>query len=362
MCSVSSCCAGHSSCKVTPESSQYTHIVANMRKAGSCDSENVRATKPKATTALTSREIQPADEQADKSGQQARHAEHSRKKHKSDRRDPHKPTGAEKAAQVQAKATDYVEQLAAPEVQVAKHGTLAVAEKRQADYNKLKPWADTAGDINPENGAPRATGHQSRDSAYKHSVEARRLPGRQTPPADANPDGNQSPRGQLHEDVHDINDHSDVSNTPGSQPSPLHEEPLDADTNDSTDGKSAVEQQQAQDGASAARLLRSTSDMSSEIDECNQHTKTKQAREGERKKREGSKAADPSEAVQDRLYEEQTQQIHPQNDSEEAKRCILLAIKHVLHHMTNIVCLVFKHVLHHLTSIACLAFKQCRSF
>ena len=331
-----------------------------MRKAGSCDSESVHSPKPKATTVLTLREIQPAVEQADKSGQQARHAEHSRKKHKSDRRDSHKPTGAEKAAQVQAKATDYVEQLAAPEVQVAKYGTLAVAEKRQAGYNKLiKPWADTAGDINPENGAPRATGHQSTDSSYKHSVEARRLPGRQTPPADANPYGNQSPRGQLHEDVYDMDDHSDVSNTAGSQPSSRHEEPLDADTNDSTDGKSADEQAQAQDGASAARLLRSTSDMSSEIDECNQHSKTIQAREGEKKKREGSKAADPSEAVQDRLYEEQTQQIHPQNDSEEAKRCILLAIQHALHHLTNIVCLVFKHVLHHMTSIA---FKHCRSF
>lgn len=81
--------------------------------------------------------------------------------------------GAQQAAKVQEKATQLVQQLAAPDGSrgpYEHHGTLAKAEHRQDSYNQsieTKPWASSTEQAchNPTAGLPMQTGHYANQRA-----------------------------------------------------------------------------------------------------------------------------------------------------------------------------------------------------
>lgn len=247
-----------------------------MPKPEGSKSDNTGSPQPKAHRALQPQDTEPATQRTDSE----EHAQHSRKKQKSNKHS----AGADRAAEVQAKATSYVEQLAAPEPDIAKTGTMAIAEKRQKDYNKhmqAKPWADTGRcKFDPRNGALALAGEQTKDSVFKDSAEARRLPGWQAPPSAESSQRHQPPQKQLKSQK----EVDDSSATASSQSSLSYGE----DKTQNVEGESSSGQEEAQQPQAEAD------------------------------------AAEVSKATRDRLYDEQTQQHHPQNDSKGAKRCLFL--------------------------------------
>lgn len=269
--------------------------------------------RPQARKAIQPQDTGPAGRHSDTAAEQEHRSQHSSKRHRSGSQDSDQHTGAEKAAEVQAKATKLVGELAEPEPDLAKTGTLALAEKRQKDYNKhmqAKPWADMGGaDEGPPTGALSSlSGQQPKSSALENSAEARRLPGWQAPQRNEAPEGNQPAQVQNHKDVHD------ESATADTQASSAHNKQA---THTADDNHQNGKEQTQHDVGQNAQPLHGSTGMRDEIEQCNQHAGSKQVQD-EHKGSQGARR--PSEAVQDRLFDEQTQQHHPQNDSEDAKR------------------------------------------
>lgn len=300
---------GYSSCKERPKRPQHRH----MTKESSSGSEG-SGPRPQARKAIQPQDTGPAGRHSDTAAEQEHRSQHSSKRHRSGSQDSDQHTGAEKAAEVQAKATKLVGELAEPEPDLAKTGTLALAEKRQKDYNKhmqAKPWADMGGaDAGPPTGALSSlSGQQPKSSALEDSAEARRLPGWQAPQRNEAPDGNQPAQVQTHKDVHD------ESATVDTQASCAHNKEA---THTADDNHRNGKEQTQHDADQPAQPLQGSTGMRDEIEQFHQHEGSKQAQD----EHKGSQGARPSGAVQDRLFDEQTQQHHPQNDSEEAKRSV----------------------------------------
>lgn len=306
------CCTGYSSCKERSQGAQHRHMTLGRSKGASSDSQSPNP-KPTAHMAIQPQDVESAAGQSDRAGEQKRRTLPHSKRHKPNKQDAHQQTGAETAAKVQAKATRIVGEFAAPEPDLAQTGTLALAEKRQKDYNnhmQAKPCADTGGSVfDRRTGAALLTGHESKDSAFKDSAEARRLPGWQASYDSELHQDKQSPQQQLHSNVHD--------DSAAARPQTRGES---GDTQTANDQKSANGHEQAQQSeAQSSQPSHCSSGMFDEIAECNQHAESKETQSPDAG--HGGQAARLSEDVQDRLYDEQTQQHHPQNNSEEAKRC-----------------------------------------
>ena len=231
---------------------------------------------------------------------------------------------------------------------------MAIAEKRQKDYNKhmqAKPWGDTSDtDFDPTGGALALAGEQTKDSVFKDSAEARRLPGWQAPPSAESSQRHQPPQNQLRsfKEADDSSatarSHTSLShgednkqNVQGNgssrqegaqQPQAegdaqmSHQDSLSGGGGDthSRGGRQRSGAEDAQQPQGGAQTSQGSSGMSEEIEECNQRTNSKKAKEKD--EGHGGHAAEASKATQDRLHDEQTQQHHPQNDCEDSKRCL----------------------------------------
>lgn len=198
-------------------------------------------------------------------------------------------TGAQQAAKVQEKATQLVQQLAAPRSSYEHSGTLAKAEHRQDGYNQSideKPWAgnteQTRHSTHPTAGLTMRTGHytdlHSPDhksvSASSHNTEPADSSGKSTVPA--------KPVEQTKSDR------------------ARRSCPLQAPTSAAAPPSEASSQSEADSASHAIQACKEFSNF--------------------QKNTRNSKDKSDMASTEERQRDEQTNQHHQQNDPEDAKR------------------------------------------
>ena len=245
---------------------------------GASPSEGSRASAP--LTPVHSSGSESLDQSRNASSK--RPAQHERYHHAEIKR---RKTGAQQAAKVQEKATQLVQQLAAPRPSYEHRGTLAKAEHRQDGYNQSideKPWAgsteQTRHSTHPTAGLTMQTGHytdvHSPDhksvSASSHNTEPADSSGKSTVPA--------KPVEQTEAD-------RARRSAPLQAPASLSEAPSQSEA----------------DSASHA------------IQACKEFSSTQ-------KNTRNSKDKSDMASTEERQRDEQTHQHHQQNDPEDAKR------------------------------------------
>ncbi len=195
--------------------------------------------------------------------------------------------GAQQAAKVQEKATQLLQQLAAPDGSrgpYEHHGTLAKAEHRQDAYNQsieTKPWASSVEQArhNPTAGLPMQTGHY----ADQHAL-------------DQDSDSACPRSGSAADSPADPAEHVQQTNSDPSQRCTSLQSPefaADSDAEDTSEFEANCE--------------------SPAIEACKQLSSTQ--------KYTRNAHANPSKAaIRERQRDEQTNQNHQQNDPEDEKR------------------------------------------
>ncbi|DBA76520.1 TPA: hypothetical protein ACH3X2_008576 [Trebouxia sp. C0005] len=195
--------------------------------------------------------------------------------------------GTQQAAKVQEKATQLVQQLAAPDGSrgpYEHHGTLAKAEHRQDSYNQsieTKPWASSIQQAchNPTAGLPMQTGHYADQHASDQDS------------------GSASPcSGSAAESPADPAKHVQQTNSDPSQHCTSLQSPEFA----------------AESNAEETSESEANSE-SPAIDACKQFSSSQ-------KYKRNVHANSSMAAIRDRQHDEQTNQNHQQNDPEDEKR------------------------------------------
>ena len=194
--------------------------------------------------------------------------------------------GAQQAAKVQEKATQLVQQLAAPDGSrgpYEHHGTLAKAEHRQDSYNQsieTKPWASSTEQAchNPTAGLPMQTGHYA-DDLDQDSGSA-------CPGSGSASDSPADPGKRVQQTNSDPAQHGTSIQSPDFA--------ADSNAEETSESEANCE--------------------SPAIEACKQLSSTQ--------KYKRNAHANPSKAaIRERLHDEQTSQNHQQNDPEDEKRC-----------------------------------------
>ncbi|DBA81713.1 TPA: hypothetical protein ACH3X1_007451 [Trebouxia sp. C0004] len=195
--------------------------------------------------------------------------------------------GAQQAAKVQEKATQLVQQLAAPDGSPGPyelHGTLAKAEHRQDAYNrsiKTKPWASsTEQACHPTAGLPMQTGHY----ADQHAVD--QDSGSACPLSGRAADSPADPAKHVQQTKH-----SDPAQCCASLQSPEFAAESNAEETFESEANSE----------------------SPAIEACKQFSSTQ-------KYKRNAHANSSMAAIRERQHDEQTNQNHQQNDPEDEKR------------------------------------------
>lgn len=196
--------------------------------------------------------------------------------------------GAQQAAKVQEKATQLVQQLAAPDGSrgpYEHHGTLAKAEHRQDSYNQsieTKPWASSTEQArhNPTAGLPMQTGHYADQQALDQDS------GAACPRPGTAADSPADPAKHVQQTSSDPAQHCISLQPP----------------------KSAAESNAEESSESEANSE------SPAIEACKQFSSTQ-------KYKRNAHANSSRAAIRERQHDEQTNQNHQQNDPEDEKRC-----------------------------------------
>ena len=196
--------------------------------------------------------------------------------------------GAQQAAKVQEKATQLVQQLAAPDGSrgpYEHHGTLAKAEHRQDAYNQsieTKPWASSTEQArhNPTAGLPMQTGHY----ADQHALDQ--------------DSGSASPRsGSAADSPAESAKHVQQTNSdPSRHCTSLQSPEFAAESNAEETSESEANSE------------------SPAIEACKQFSSSQ-------KYKRNAHANSSRAAIRERQRDEQTHQNHQQNDPEDEKRC-----------------------------------------
>ncbi len=214
-----------------------------------------------------------------------RGAQHEKYHHSENKR---RKAGAQQAAKVQEKATQLVQQLAAPDRSrgpYEHHGTLAKAEHRQDSYNQsieTKPWASSTEQAchNPTAGLPMQTGHY----ADEHDLD--QDSGSACPGSGSASDSPADPGKHVQQTNSDPAQHGTSIQSPDFA--------ADSNAEESSESEANCE--------------------SPAIEAC------KQIR-GTQKYKRNAHANSSKAAIRERLHDEQTNQNHQQNDPEDEKRC-----------------------------------------
>ena len=195
--------------------------------------------------------------------------------------------GAQQAAKVQEKATQLVQQLAAPDGSrgpYEHHGTLAKAEHRQDAYNQsieTKPWASSAEQAhNPTAGLPMQTGHYADERSLDQDS------GSAGPCSGSAADSPADPAKHVQQSNPDPSQHCTSLQSPDFA--------ADSNAEETSEPEANCE--------------------SPAIEACKQLSSTQKYR----RNAHSSKAA-----IRERQRDEQTNQNHQQNDPEDEKRCRL---------------------------------------
>ena len=207
-----------------------------------------------------------------------RGAQHEKYHHSETKR---RKAGAQQAGKVQEKATQLVQQLAAPDESrgpYEHHGTLAKAEHRQDSYNQsieTKPWASSTEQAchNPTAGLPMQTGHYADERSLDQDS------------------GSVCPGSGSASD-----------SDPGKHVQQTNSDPAQHRTSDF-----AAESDAEESSESEAKCD------SPAIEACKQLSSTQ-------KYKRNAHANSSKAAIRERLHDEQTNQNHQQNDPEDEKR------------------------------------------
>lgn len=210
--------------------------------------------------------------------------------------------GAERAAKVQKRATQLVQQLAAPDGQSILQetsGTLAKAEDRQNTYNMSidsKPWARgknrVSQSVDPTAGLPMRTGHYSDTDTSGGEPSA-------DPPQDAAADGSA---------VEQPNPESLPDHGKGNEGQKVSEDDRAIEQTNSEPSSDDDEVDKGGEGHSEAGPQSPPTSGGASFS-CTQG------------KHAGQTSPDKA-AIKDRQMDEQTHQNHPQNRSESGMRCV----------------------------------------